>query len=209
MIRRWLIALVAVLALSVNVGCAAAPESDLWLVCPQGCYVHRGGCPDHELGTVVESEPELPHCSADVAAQPEPEACGMVFSPVPELLEATELAAARWSAATGCDVRVGEGGVPVVYVDPVADGLVGIGGNGENASGGVYRYEETGACAQIGQVIEHSTAQTVAHEIGHCIGQPGHTEDGLMSPFAKGALNAASLERVCDVFPCAWFNPEG
>lgn len=140
-------------------------------------------------------------------APTEPEGCGMVFSPVPELLEATELATARWSAATGCDVRVGEGGVPVVFVDPIADGLVGE--NGETAAGGVYRYELTGVCAQIGQVAEYMTPQTVAHEMGHCIGQPGHTEDGLMSPYAKGQLNAASLQRVCDVFPCAAFVPEG
>lgn len=141
-------------------------------------------------------------------AATEPEGCGMVFSPVPELLEETEAAAARWSAATGCDVRVGEGGVPVVFVDPIADGLVGIGANGESASGGVYRYESTGACAQIGQVAGHSTGQTIAHEIGHCIGQPGHTEYGLMSPYAEGPLDATSLQRVCDVFPCVTFSPE-
>ena len=157
--------------------------------------------PETTLGDETAESREL--------APSEPEGCGMVFSPVPELLEATEIAAARWSAATGCDVRTGEGGIPVVYVDPVADGLVGIGENGENASGGVYRYEETGACAQIGQVAGLSTTQTIAHEIGHCIGQPGHTADGLMSTFATGPLNAASLERVCDVFPCAGFNPEG
>lgn len=152
-----------------------------------------------------ESPPSDPRVTVSHDSGP-PELAPITFSAIPALLERTELAAARWSAATCRDVRVGDSGLPVEFVDPVADGL--IGENGETAGGGVYRYEETGACAKIGLVAEHVTDQIVAHEMGHCLGQPGHTDDGLMSPYADGLINAASLALVCEVFACACRVPE-
>lgn len=152
--------------------------------------------------------------SADLEA---PEACGAVLTPDADLLEETTAAADRWSKATGCDVRVGEGGMPVHLVDVVIDGegnplpahIVGGFHRGENA---IY-------------VTPLRDAGTVTHEIGHAlvprvdtaVYPDGHHDpeavegpcDALMCPGGGlGHIKAQDLAMVCTGFACTAFAPE-
>jgi hypothetical protein len=138
-----------------------------------------------------------------------PTGCGMVFSPVPELLEATEVAAARWSSATGCDIRVGEGGIPVTEESDMRDS------DGNVVSGKTPLVLDASTRAYIRCLsVTVSTDRNdgvLPHEIGHCIGAAGHTTEGLMSeyPGDHDIINSVSLELVCQSLDCASFNPEG
>lgn len=137
----------------------------------------------------------------------EAEPCGMVFSPVPELLDATVAQAARWSVATGCDIRVGEGGVPVVIAEQI------LAPDGTRRRG-VAR-EESGVLVRI--EIERATAifsntldTILGHEIGHVLGAHAHAGCLMASPVVNHApICAADLEAVCASLACSAFNPEG
>lgn len=135
--------------------------------------------------------------------EPEPAPCGMAFDPAPELRGATEKAAERWSAATGCDVRVEAGGVPVV----VARGLTTSGGK---RVAGAWRHTaaEPDICRRIDIDDQLGGPITVAHELGHCLGARGHSETGLMAEGAPGPIDGASLALVCSALHCSVFVPE-
>lgn len=147
----------------------------------------------------------------ETAGAPEPApTCGFVFSPVPELRDAAESAAARWSAATGCDVRVGEGGLPVTLLADMRDRE----GKPVNGRALVYSNAETrqySRCAGL-EISSASTnvARTIAHEMGHCLGAVGHTAYGLLSEFSDGGddINADALALVCENLSCAVMEPE-
>jgi len=51
----------------------------------------------------------------------DPTFCQVIFTPDAGTLAETTEWAARWAAATGCDIRVGEGGIPVLTVPEVLD----------------------------------------------------------------------------------------
>lgn len=181
-----------------------------------GCGSPPEAQPDASESTPLD-DAETPAPDAN-----EPEGCGMVFSPVPELRRATEIAAARWSAATGCDVRVGEGGVPLralPLVFAVQDSR-GIRVAGEPIDGG-----EQLCGASFGRIGESITWQVsiatatpgcpsaehiVTHETGHVLrADYGHSNGGSMQvPLLGGPIEETSLGFVCSGFPCAGFNPE-
>jgi len=126
----------------------------------------------------------------------------MAFDPAPELADATRVAAERWSAATGCDVRVEAGGVPVVlHPNPtLADGTprraVFDAGVGE------IRY-------RAGNIVSWTAETMLAHEIGHVLGCHGHPGDAMAEETAlRAPISAEPLECVCAAFPCASFSPE-
>lgn len=141
----------------------------------------------------------------------------IVLSPSPAAAAATELAATRWRNATGLPIELGAGGVSIDLSDGVT--LVGdpvcatTDGNGHGPLAmHVDSNPPSGKC--------RSLEDTIAHEVGHVICQtyaPGkavcHTESGLMRASARvlprdSVLNAAALEAICAVAPCAAFVAE-
>lgn len=160
----------------------------------------------------AEIDPQLVGPFVPRAGELEPASCGMAFDPAPELLEATEAAAVRWSAATGCDVRVEAGGVPVVLVR----GLVTA--SGKRAAGAWRHTAESDVCLRVDIDDEFGGPRAVAHELGHCLMHRvnlapqnlagSHAESGLMAEGAPGDIDGASLSLVCSSFDCAAFTPE-
>jgi hypothetical protein len=138
------------------------------------------------------------------AAEPEPERCGMVFSPDAELLDETVDAAARWSWTTGCDVRVGEGGVRLLLVADIDLD------NGLDNPGWTHP-DETGRQWVIELVADRSAA-VLPHEMGHVLNpRPEHAVDeaALMHDYGGlGCITASDLEYVCEGLPCEAFAPE-
>lgn len=141
---------------------------------------------------------------ADVAPESAPVHCEVVFSPVAELSAAVAVAAARWSAATGCDIRLGNGGI-VARTAPVLTHSR----TGESLLGGTHW---TPIEVVIDADIDGETLQlTVDHEMGHALtGRPAHAGSGLMAPRAPvgSPIDAASLGQVCGALACLVFHPE-
>lgn len=141
--------------------------------------------------------------AAQTAQEPAPLPCGTVFTPDPELLADVTAAAARWSAATGCDVRVGEGGTRVRLVSEIND-------NG-TLRPGLTHYEADGVTLVIA-VIAARSGVVLPHEMGHVLDpKPGHVdgETALMSHAGgNGRITAADLEYVCAGYGCEAFVPE-
>lgn len=133
-------------------------------------------------------------------------ACERVFSPEAGLEAATQAAAERWSAATGCDVHLGEGGWWVLWAGEITivdapAGTVGLGATyPDDRATWIARDQSLG-----------DLTFTVTHEMGHALrAERGHADSGLMAAAAKpGALiDDASLSFVCATLPCEAFNPE-
>lgn len=152
----------------------------------------------------VEPSPETASVeAAQSAPEPAPLPCGTVFTPDPELLADVTAAAARWSVATGCDIRVGQGGTRVRLVSEIND-------NG-TLRPGLTHYEADGVTLVI-DVIAARSAAVLIHEMGHVLfPRPGHVEGetALMSHAGgNGRITAADLEYVCAGYGCTAFVPE-
>jgi len=156
------------------------------------------GIPEDALDTELVAGPNV--------LQSQATACVRVFTPEPLLLEATQAAAARWSAATGCDVHVGEGGWAVTLgteadVPPIPVGSVFRG----------YTSQGTHTILVSTMLGLELATLTVAHEMGHALeGNGSHSVEGLMSGHARAGspIDSASLELVCSELPCVWMRPE-
>ena len=135
--------------------------------------------------------------------------CGVVFSPEESLRIEVEATAARWAAATGCDIRVGEGGIPVrVSAD------LGLSSRGTRVHGWTHCSDLEVPCKRSQLIIEvtadHKPA-TLAHELGHALpNRMDHLEgDALMGPAGgAGLISAADLTYVCERLHCQAFVPE-
>lgn len=129
-------------------------------------------------------------------------ACSVVLSPGPVLVEPTAAAAERWSAATGCDIRLGDGGVPVTLVLSIRrpDGSEAPGMTPADRSR-IEVNQRTG---------EPQRYRTIAHELGHLLGVDAHVEgNGIMGGEGhQDVIDGESLAAVCAALPCAWFRPE-
>lgn len=147
------------------------------------------------------------------ATEPERE-CAVAFDPDPLLADVTDEWARRWSSATGCDVRVESGGIPVLGVQEssIDDGKVRCGSTKR-----LYRGKETIRILSVEIDLTPPDGcvgwgYSVGHELGHAIGALGHTESGLMvDRLPLGVvhmIDAPSLELVCAELPCSAFNPE-
>ena len=164
------------------------------------------------IGCASESPAEvtLPASPApEVAAEAAP-GCSVVFSPDAELEAETAEAAARWSLATGCDIRVGEGGIRVRLVEeqmPTPSGTMGHG----------HTYCPGEACKRSELVIDvarEHVARTIAHEMGHALGSTaGHVEDDesalMFHTGGLGLITSPDLVLVCTVLDCSVITPEG
>ena len=120
----------------------------------------------------------------------EPRPCAVTFSPHELLRGATELAAARWAAATGCAVEVGPGGVPVELALRITRP------DGSQAPGMWH----AGKVSVHGATGAEQRARTILHELGHAL--------GMQSERCKGCIDPGALAEVCSALPCRAFEPE-
>lgn len=144
-----------------------------------------------------------------LAAEDHASACAVVFTPAPELLAETLAAAARWSAATGCDIRVGEGGIALRLVEermPTPRGTLAHGAT----------YCASAPCKRSGLVIDVArdhAAVTIPHEMGHALASTtDHVEDDenalMFHTGGEGVILACDLVLVCGALDCALMTPE-
>jgi hypothetical protein len=158
-------------------------------------------------------------CGCSVAEQADPvpvfeePACGMAFDVPDDVLPEAERAAQRWSAATGCDVRIEEGGIPFFSYDQLF---------GYESDGELYFSSQAGEFRLCGlslpgewTVVGPCTVDmelTSLHEMGHHLGGEGHAADGGAMAYGtthvRNIINSDTLTWVCEDFPCASFNPE-
>lgn len=133
------------------------------------------------------------------------EACGAVFTPDAELADETAAAAARWAAATGCDVRVGPGGVRVRLVAELWNEL------GNPRPGLTHSVDGR----LVIDVTDLRIAPVIPHEIGHVLRllnytrladpHDPHVVDGvslMCSDGGAGLITEADLLFVCEGLPC-------
>lgn len=134
--------------------------------------------------------------------------CSRVFSPTPEAEPYVQAAVARWSRATGCDVRIGDGGIPVAMSDNIVteegDRMTGV-----SNRNGCEVYE-----IFIARYSVQPAAVTV-HEVGHSLQNPCgpnsevHAPSGIMTyNSSEDVIDEASLSLVCEGFDCRAFNVE-
>lgn len=157
----------------------------------------------------VDIDPEVVTPDLSPAVEELAEPCGMAFSPDLELLAATEAAAVRWSTATGCDVRVREGGIPIFAYDH----LYATEEPDREICGKATWSEDESEVIYLEVSLACNVEDTTTHEVGHALAQlKGHSFTGVMaSGHNKNRtelIDEASLELVCYLFDCVGFNPE-
>lgn len=118
--------------------------------------------------------------------------CHVTLTPHDVLRADVEAAAERWSGSTGCDIEVGEGGVPVELVLRIQrpDGSDAPGATAADRS---YVHISS-------RVGSSQRARTVLHELGHLLGMNGE--------HAVGVIDAEALSEVCSARACSAFRPE-
>ncbi len=138
---------------------------------------------------------------------PSPISCSVLFSSGRDLMSYVSEAAARWSATTGCDISVADtGGIRFIGVDRVTGGKPGervLGHTDRDKKGVVYqiRVEDDLGSAMMDLVT--------AHEMGHALGLPGHSDTGLMAEGSHdNIIDSSSLTLVCSVLDCYPMTPE-
>jgi hypothetical protein len=153
------------------------------------------------------ADDSAPGLSLTDASLPE---CEVVLSPEPDLEAETGSAARRWSVATGCDIHIGEGGLPIrseAYVyDPDATRMCGL-ATWDDARVAVQHVE----VAMVD--VACLPAYTVLHELCHALsGIQGHTLSGVCasgtSKDKSTRIDEPSLQLVCYGLHCSRFAPE-
>jgi hypothetical protein len=150
------------------------------------------GCASADSPPSVESEP--PGRAAI------PTECAVTFSPEPELGAATRSAASDWSAATGCAITVGAGGIPVLLADSIPDA------DGDEHMG------VTSPERDVIRIHRRATRRyhVVVHEMGHALGGDHVETDGVLSGQVPrtNTIDAASRASVCSRLSCAPASPQ-
>ena len=169
-------------------------------------------CASAPAATPTAMEPAAVSTAALEAPVETPEPCQVVFSPAPELLEETTAVAARWATATGCDIRVGEGGIAV----RIATDL-GLSPLGTKAHGWTHCPVDGETCKRSALLIDLTAdhkASALAHEFGHALGSsaahlPDDEAPALMTHWGgDGLITAADLVYVCAALDCQLLAPE-
>jgi hypothetical protein len=139
---------------------------------------------------------------AEVERGPEPLPV-ITLSPSPELLDAATDWAARWSAATGRGIVVGDGGHRIEAQDDVLNDA------GKRLCGGT-RLSTGIRVARVQAGTCPGMYETLGHELGHLLGADAHTEShGIMDVASDPRpIDAAALELVCANLECSAFRPE-
>jgi len=188
------------------------------------------------LGCACGAEPDGAPVTLAPAESDSDRSEPVLLSPVPELEYATKRAVYRWNVASGCgegsgcEVVLGEGGIPVAYADEI------VSAKGTRAQAVTCRGDEGANVCTRGQVAvfvrrgNTEPERLVAHEVGHLRGGH-HTETGVMwsadgmsaaekaaieampyrdlvERFAITRIDAASLHSVCERQRCLGFTPE-
>jgi predicted Zn-dependent protease len=134
----------------------------------------------------------------------------ILLAPTPDARYALDAALARWEAAGVSPGQVSYSvvGAPVFTTPDLIDG-------GFRDEAGAVRWcdglttRDGGRKLLSVQVWAEASAEVWAHELGHALGVRGHTDTGLMRSGAAEKIDAASLEAVCAVAECDFFQPEG
>lgn len=137
--------------------------------------------------------------------------------PEAALADATESAAARWTAATGIAINVGTGGTPVTFEADIYDPAT------EKQDCGITQWKKLHGMWHSADFVEIHSGHvkgcpawetTLLHELGHAVSACDHVpdaDDALMSPSMSSAphwIDAESLALVCETADCTEFNPE-
>jgi len=171
------------------------------------------GCGDADAPSAADPDPAPPAAVApavDTEQEPEAKPCGAVLNVGPEWVDLVSQQAARWTAAAGCTVTFGPEGAPVSFhanmTDPDGDPV--FGKTVISTLDGKFE-----RCVSIDVSLESDDlGRTVGHELGHCLGARGHTDDGIMreylQPGESAALDAEALGLLCSSVMCTKFEPE-
>jgi hypothetical protein len=141
--------------------------------------------------------------------------CSATISPTPELQSAAESASRRLAAATGCELRVAPGGVPLVMgsLPGMCGGTRAVVGHESRlihrvVSIVVDRSESD--CADVDSVVLHEAIHLLLDEPG----TPQVTEHAASGVFTVHLLDggvlldASSLNLLCSHATCSRFVPE-
>jgi len=160
----------------------------------------------------VTTAPTLaPLTESSAATEESPAPCEVTFSPDAALLDAFTAAAERWSAATGCDIHIGEGGIRVRIVARDDADLF-------NAETGKYAPAVTVMADGETRISfspdwESRASRAPMHEMGHALSRRSgaHSDDpnALMywNPTQR-EITASDLTFVCAELACTLFQPE-
>ncbi len=162
-----------------------------------------------------------------IYSPPLPEAyCYVAFSPDEAARPAFEVASARWTVATGCEIRAGEGGVPVLaapllFVEYDRDGNPSVFADNPSRARkqlcGISIWDVSLAHVErihIALDDPRCTAEDAAvHETGHALsGLRQHAVDGVMAPGGdprwSPLITEQSLALACAGTACRVFEPE-
>ncbi len=149
-------------------------------------------------------------CMGCQQTPPATSGCQYTFTPDTTLETETLAAAAAWQEATGLNICIAPGGVPIHSVSQTQDG-------NEDSVCGITTIEYRGNTERRVQYIEiatdrtdcHTLYHTVLHEMGHALSRarlddPGHAPRGVM--FEKSIdddnLDADAIDYVCRRAPC-------
>jgi hypothetical protein len=164
--------------------------------------------PETSSDTETVTVPSTTEVARTVPALQE-ERCGLALTVADhELVTAATSASVRWSAATGCDVRVvPTGGLPIRFATDaeltMPDGSRARGVTGDGFIG------YTARDARLPGTVE----RTLAHEIGHALGCRDHTHEAGSSVLdeqwgAHARITADALVCVCTTVACEHMIPE-
>lgn len=154
----------------------------------------------------------LTACSADpdlqsVALSEQAPVCGEVFTVTDPGIFAYVVQnwADRWSAATGCPITVGEGGIPLSLTPDLH------GKDGRKLAGDTF-FDRAGHPLRIELDPAEFDSDTIGHEMGHALAlRAEHAPDGILSlrsRLRQPTISAETLATVCERHVCRAFNPE-
>ena len=129
--------------------------------------------------------------------------CEVKLAAEPALLAYVEESAARWSLATGCDVRLADGGVEFRLA---SDLPFGEGGKQVPA----WTRDDRKLVLVHARARETQRARSVPHELGHVLGGLHTLSDGVLSggKQRRDVIDVEALDSVCRVLDCRALNPE-
>jgi hypothetical protein len=197
MVKRFLIGFVAVLFLSI----------DGW-----GCAGGAAISSDVEVIEETEDAQQEPVAAPPMPAD-EPVPCHVTIDAKPSQEAIIRQEAEPWRRAAGCTVSFAPDGIPFTVSDemlesPEEPGKLVYGIARVTTRGGRFVRCESLAVSNASD----NPLRTLRHELGHCFGILGHTEDGLMKeshyPWEAFPINDEALTMLCDQVACPVFVPE-